>query len=498
MIRYRLDDLGWYQFEWLVQSLLKYHIGLGIESWGGRGDWGRDAFYKGKLEYPQRRVKTQGPFIFQVKFIEGANAAGAKPNEALVHAVRAEASRVERRASHKTLYSPRHYLILTNAIVSGEMRSQIETILKSIVPSANIHIHGGNDLCDWLDQAPELRRAFPQLLSLRDLEDLLRSVVSQETIQRSRAAIDCAKDIVPVFVPTTSYERTWQVLRKHYFAVLEGPPEMGKTANAWMIALTQLSLGWQAVSCDRPEDIFKLYSQDTKQIFIADDAFGRTEYDPARGSLWEKQLDKVFRAINHRHWLIWTSRKHILERAIHEMDLQGQASKFPKPGDILVDAARLTEEEKALILYRHAKAANLEETAKKLVRAIAAGVVSDPHFTPERIRRFVAERLSELSALDVKGLLSRQQILAEVLNAIKNPTDQMRKSFRKLDPAQKWLLISLLEVESRYSSSWERASLPWGRKEHLRAAYDAHCPKECWRPFEDVFDEMSEAFIKMY
>ena len=25
MIRYRLDDLGWYQFEWLCQSLLKIY-----------------------------------------------------------------------------------------------------------------------------------------------------------------------------------------------------------------------------------------------------------------------------------------------------------------------------------------------------------------------------------------------------------------------------------------------------------------------------------------
>jgi hypothetical protein len=47
MIRYRLDDLGWFQFEWLIQSLLKTELSLAIESWGGRMDMGRDAYYDG-------------------------------------------------------------------------------------------------------------------------------------------------------------------------------------------------------------------------------------------------------------------------------------------------------------------------------------------------------------------------------------------------------------------------------------------------------------------
>ncbi|MEN8178769.1 MAG: restriction endonuclease [Pseudomonadota bacterium] len=46
---YKFDDLGWYQFERLVQGLLKAELGLNVESWGGRGDWGRDAWSEGQL-----------------------------------------------------------------------------------------------------------------------------------------------------------------------------------------------------------------------------------------------------------------------------------------------------------------------------------------------------------------------------------------------------------------------------------------------------------------
>jgi len=31
MLRYHLDDLGWYQFEQICQALLKIELGLGIE-----------------------------------------------------------------------------------------------------------------------------------------------------------------------------------------------------------------------------------------------------------------------------------------------------------------------------------------------------------------------------------------------------------------------------------------------------------------------------------
>jgi len=79
MLRYKLDNLGWFQFECMIQSLLKFQFGIGIESWGGRGDHGRDAFYKGSLEFPRKGELRDGPFIFQVKFVEEANAAGSKP-----------------------------------------------------------------------------------------------------------------------------------------------------------------------------------------------------------------------------------------------------------------------------------------------------------------------------------------------------------------------------------------------------------------------------------
>src|SRR5436190_15560399 len=90
MARYRLDDLGWFQFEWLCQSLLKAKFGLSIEAWGGHSDLGRDAYSKDDLPFVKGAPPTPGPFVFQAKFVEEANAAGAKPFTNLRASVSAE------------------------------------------------------------------------------------------------------------------------------------------------------------------------------------------------------------------------------------------------------------------------------------------------------------------------------------------------------------------------------------------------------------------------
>jgi hypothetical protein len=76
MLEYRLDDLHWTDFEQLCQALLKARLGIGVEAWGGSGDWGNDAYCQASLCYPGSEVQ-EGPFQFQAKFVQGANAAGA-------------------------------------------------------------------------------------------------------------------------------------------------------------------------------------------------------------------------------------------------------------------------------------------------------------------------------------------------------------------------------------------------------------------------------------
>lgn len=485
MIRYRLDDLGWFQFESLIQSLLKADLGLTVEAWAGHSDQGCDAYSIGPLTYPSPKKLTNGPFIFQAKFVQEANAAGAKSETALLAAVNSEVKEIEKRIIKGVWTNPSYYTLLSNAPIMASTRKKIRALLGKALPSAKIITLGGRDICNRLDAHPALRRSFPEIMSLRDLDALLQAVVNGVVLERSRAAIAESRDIVPIFVPTGTYAQAWYILQKHNFVVLDGPPEMGKTSIARMIALAQLTHDWQAIECREPGDIFSSYSSDSKQVFIADDAFGRTEYDATLGRLWERDLSKVLNRTDSKHWLIWTSRKHILLRALKEMDLTDKARHFPHPGEVIVTADDLTIEEKSRMLYRHARAANLEEPLRAIIRENAAHIVKDPHFTPERIRRFVKDRLPELAQELQTTFLTPEQIKSEVIEEIRNPTERMQKAFRRLPDIHRWILIALLEC------GYE------GKIESLQFLFNQQMPTTSQSSFTEGLDDLNGTFIKV-
>jgi hypothetical protein len=100
-IPYHLDILGGLHFENLIQELLLADLGLGVESWGGSADHGKDAYCDSELNFPNRRVTNPGPFVFQCKFISGANATEAKFGNELFGAIKKEAELIKKRIEKK-------------------------------------------------------------------------------------------------------------------------------------------------------------------------------------------------------------------------------------------------------------------------------------------------------------------------------------------------------------------------------------------------------------
>lgn len=441
MIRYRLDELGWYQFEWLCQSLLKANLGIAIEAWGGSSDLGRDAYWKRALSLKSAGVETPGPFVFQAKFVSGANAAGAIPDGAILTSVKKECRAITKRALSSSYEKPSTYVLMTNAPLSATLKEKITSCLKESLPQCQILLWESNDMCALLDNAPNIRVAFPQLLGLRDLSELIKSAVNSPIIERSSLGIEQAIELANVFVPTDSYNKSLQILDSHGFVVLTGPPEMGKTAIARMIGLAKLGENWECYECHRPEDIFKISRNETGQVFIVDDAFGSTEYRPEIAQEWAQDMDKLLRTVGKKRWLIWTSRPAMLNAALKRMHLQGCAENFPKPGDVLVDAKTLSTNEKALILYRHAKAAHLDESAKLLISKHAKEILKNPHFTPERVRRFIEKTLPRIDPT-----IEDHKILELIAHEITRATESMGKSFDALDLKHKEVLVAMLDA----------------------------------------------------
>jgi hypothetical protein len=256
--------------------------------------------------------------------------------------------------------------------------------------------------------------------------------------------------VAAVFVPTHSYSKAIETLTRHNFVVLEGPPEMGKTAIGRMIALSGVARGWDAIECRGPLDVERAYEKQKRQIFVGDDFFGRTEYDPQRVSEWQRSIQAILRLLDEGHWLVLTTRAHLLNFAKQTLDLEGSARRFPDLGEVIVDASNLTALEKARILYRHVKQGHPSAPVRVALRRYGSSISADVNFTPERIRRLVSD---VLPTIDPSG--SDEEVGLRILRAsrdiISDPTRSMRISFRNLREADKWLLFAMLDEAPRLS-----------------------------------------------
>lgn len=442
MGEYRLDLLGWYQFERLCQTLLTVPYGVAIEAWGGSRDWGRDAYSEGPLRFPRPDHEERGPFLFQAKFVSSAAEKGDRAVTQLKGMLRSEAEKLKGLAAEGDWVMPRHYVVMTNVNVGSSKRSDVTDIIATALPKARVHLLHEPQIETMLDGAPGVRLSFPQILSLRDLGAVIEEVVNRDIANRADALLNHAQELAAAFIPTRSHHRAVETVRRHGFVVLTGPPEMGKTSIARMIALAQASERWDVVNCAGPRDFDRAYRKDERQVFVADDAFGSTEYRPTIAEDWARALPDILPRVGGRHWLIWTSRSAPLQEGLRKLHLQGRAEGFPDPAKVIVQASDLSTPEKAMMLYRHARAAELSAEARCLVRAHAHRIVDHPHFTPLRVRRFVRTRLEDLAANGA----TPADVTRAVEEELAEPTLAMAQSFGALGAPAKDLLISLLDV----------------------------------------------------
>jgi hypothetical protein len=148
-----------------------------------------------------------------------------------------------------------------------------------------------------------------------------------------------------------------------------------------------------------------------------------------------------------------------------------------------VDAGELDLAEKTLILFRHAKNHRCDGTARELIRSEGLSIVEHAHFTPERIRRLVADRVDDLARASESGQAFVLTIVAEELA---RPTEAMRTSFAALEDEHRELLIALLDAPAGLIDERELAAVV--RRHHTGGLR---------RPPAELIDRLTDHFLRV-
>ena len=457
------------QFEHVCSLLLAADADLSELGWMDHADAGRVALVEGPVVLGGHGIRLEGPVTVAVVWV----AEDETPQRRLASLV----ARVAALGSELGSWCEDRVVLLTN-LDGGAARTALEGQPWS--EHRTTVVLGDRELGESLDRHAGVRAAMPSVLGLRDL----RPLISAKARACSSLDVERAQALARVFWPTRAFARARDVLVRHRFVVLTGPPEMGKTAIAEMLALAQMTDGWEAHECSSPEQLWRVFDATRRQVFVADDAFGSTEYQPDAAERWANSLGRLLAMLDEDHWLIWTSRPAPLKAGLRRVQRERDSERFPAPGEVLVDASDLDLAEKTLILFRHAKARGASSAARGLVRSTALSIVEHPHFTPERIRRFVTDRLEALPQIALEG--GPERVRDDLERELASPTEAMRTSFRALEDEHRELLIALLDAPAGLIDERE-----------LAATVRRHHAGGLSRPPGELIDRLTDHFLRV-
>jgi hypothetical protein len=193
---YRLDELGWLQFERLCSLVLEAELGLNDLGWLGRADSGRVALVEEPAAVTVHGGQLQGPLTVVVTWVRDGESVAGRLSELTekVSALHSEAG----------VWFEERVLVLTNLDGVG---AHGELLRCPRARDRTLVVLGAGELSESLDRHPDLRAAMPSVLGLRDLSAL----IAADAWSRSTLDVEGAQALARVFWPTRAYERARRV-----------------------------------------------------------------------------------------------------------------------------------------------------------------------------------------------------------------------------------------------------------------------------------------------
>ncbi|MFH9428584.1 restriction endonuclease [Streptomyces sp. NPDC017615] len=336
----KLSDLD---FEGLCKDMLERLLGVRLEIFSSGPDGGIDLRYFA----PNQTI------IIQCKHWMKSGRA-----KLISHLFDSELPKLDRMQP-----TPMRYILVTSVEMTPAAKRKILDGFRPYIQTTG-DIYGIAEITSFLQNNPEVVRKNMRLW-LNDAT-ILEAMISKNVIQRSLHLADDIRETLRTYVPSANLREAMNLVEKNHVVLVSGPPGVGKTTLAHVIAAHYTDRGFEVVEVsENVEDVYRVWRDGEPQIFIYDDFLGQTSLDDKLHKNEDGRLLSLIRRIrkDSTKRFVCTTREYVLQRARQRYERMDRGDLDPLT--FTVDLDFLGREERAQILYNHVYWSEWPNSAKR-------------------------------------------------------------------------------------------------------------------------------------
>lgn len=342
--------------------------------------------------------------------------------------------------------NPNKYIVSTSVDLSLANTESIKELFTPYIKSLN-DIYGKKDLNRLIEAYPNVLNAHFKLWfsDTTVFQKLLNSNLEYRSVDFLENEV---KRRLKIYVETPAFNKARESLKKNKFIVITGEPGVGKTTLAEMLAYEYIKDDYELIYIyDSIKDGDSALKPDmSKQIIYFDDFLGSNEVEinKSRGS--DTILNKVLRRVKQgsNKILIFTTRKHILNRAILESEKLKRFNLLTGENILHLDDYSIDIRES--LLNNHIESSQITSEYKDILlsKEIFNFILEHKHFSPRSIE-FITTK-------ETIGDTLIQNFVHFVKESFDNPTEIWKHAYTKqLNEDDRLLLNTLLSFGDEVS-----------------------------------------------